>query len=356
MARSLPARTRVRQPAVPPTQLGALRITLDRLLADLRLVKNPVDDLSTLIRAVKTPLTLPKTVATKLKDLRTLLQVVNTVAAAASWLPAPAGPAAKAVTTGLRIFLGPPKPGALAEMIELAHALDRALAPARAAIEKAEKPVGKAAAGLGKAEHTLVVLADLTARLIARHGASPPAAIEACAARLEAALAPIAQAIEALKREVASGVRALTDALRALLPALEAFSGVASALQSALAKLAPLRDGLLKLKSALGAVERVRRMGERVVKQVLKSLGLDVNKIERWMNGIVQQINPFKPVRQAFARLVATLQRAIAGLPGVDALLALINSIQALADRLQAALDDFLASQCGKVFADGGAR
>jgi hypothetical protein len=365
MTRAAPARTRARRRTRParrplrsaaPTQLAALKGTLDQLLADLRLVKAPVDDLCGLIRAVKQPLTLPKTAAAKLTDLRTLLQVVNTVASAASWLPAPAGPAAKAVATSLRIPLGPPKPGALGEMIELANALDKALAPARTTIEKAEKPANKAAAGLAKVERTLVALAEITARLIARHGANPPAEIEACAARLEAVLAPIAQAIATLKREVAAGVKALADALRALLPALQAFAGVVRTLQSVLDKLAPLRDALLKLKGALSVVERVRRWGEAVVKRVLKSLGLDVDKIERWMNGILAQLNPFKALKQAFARLVASVQRALANLPGIAALLKLLDSLQALADRLQAALDDFLASQCGKLFAGGTAR
>ena len=299
-----------------PTQLAALNATLDQLIVDLRLVQAPVDDLCGLIRAVKKPLTLPKTVAGKLKDLRTLLQVVNTVAAAASWLPAPAGAAAKAVTTGTKIFLGPPARGGLAEMIDLANELDRALAPARTAIEKAEKPANKVAATLGKIEQTLVVLADVTTRLIARHGANPPAEIEACAARLEAALAPIAQAIEGLKREASARVKLLADALHALVGVLEPFSGVVEALQSALEKLVPLRDALLKLKQALSVVERVRRWGERAVKRALKLLGLDVDKIERWMNGILQQINPFKPLKQAFAKLVASVQRALANLPG----------------------------------------
>ncbi|HTO46261.1 MAG TPA: hypothetical protein VML91_01360 [Burkholderiales bacterium] len=363
MAKAL-ARRRARRPSPPrrplrattSTQLAALKITLDQLLADLRLVKAPVDDLCGLIGTVKKPLTLPKTVAGELKDLRTLLQVVNTVASAASWLPAPAGPAAKAVTTGLKVFLGPPAPGALSEMIGLANELDQAFAPVRAAIEKAEKPANKVAVNLAKVEQALVVLADITARLIARHGENPPAAIEACAARLEAALAPIAQAIATLKREVAARVKVLANALRVLVRALEPFSGVVQKLQSALAKLAPLRDALLRLKQALSVVERVRRWGESVVKRVLKSLGLDVNKIERWMDGILQQINPFKPLKQAFAKLVASVKSAVANLPGIDALLKLIDSIQALAERLQAALDDFLGSECGKLFAGGTAR
>lgn len=336
--------------AAAPTQLSALKLGLDRLLADLRLVKGPVDDLCRLIAAVKKPLTLPATLATNLTDLRTLLQVVSTVASSASWLPAPAGPAAKAVTTGLKLFLGPPKPGALTEMINTAHAVDQALEPARKTIERIEQPAKKVAAGLSKVDTTLVALAEMTDRLIARHGANPPAEIEACAARLNGVLAPIAQAIETLKREVAAGIKALADALRALLPALQAFSRAVQALQAALRKLNPLRDALSKLKQALSVVERVRKLGEAAVKALLKKLGLDVNKIERWMNGILQQINPFKPLKQAFARLVAALQRAIANLPGVDALLRMIGSIQALADQLQAALDDFLASQCGKLF------
>ena len=365
MTRAAPAHARARRRTGParrplrtaaPTQLAALKGTLDQLLADVRQVKAPVDDLCGLIRAAKQPLTLPKTAAAKLKDLRTLLQVVNTVAGAASWLPAPAGPAARAVTNGLKIFLGPPKPGALGEMIDLANALDRALARPRTMIEKAEKPANKVAAGLAKVEQTLVALAEMTARLIARHGPNPPAEIEACAARLEAVLAPLAQAIATLKREAAAGIKVLADALRALLPALQAFAGVVQGLQSALARLAPLRDALLKLKQALSVVERVRRWGEAVVKRVLKSLGLDVDKVERWMNGILAQINPFRPLKQAFARLVAAVQRALANLPGVDALLKLMDSIQALADRLQGALDDFLASQCGKLFAGGTAR
>ena len=364
MARTDSARTRAprlaaaRRPlrAAASTQLAALKITLDQLLADLRLVKTPVDDLCGLIRAVKKPLMLPKTVAGKLKDLRTLLQVVNTVAAAASWLPAPAGPAAKAVTTGLKIFLGPPAPGGLAEMVKLANDLDRALATPRTVIERAEKPANRLAATLAKAEQTLVVLADITARLIARHGTNPPAEIEACAARLEAALAPTAQAIGRLKREAAAGIKVLADALGALVGVLEPFSGVVQTLQSALEKLEPLRDALLKLKQALSVVERVRRWGENAVKQALKSLGLDVDKIERWMNGILQQINPFKPLKQAFAKLAASVQRALANLPGVDALLKLIDSIRALADQLQAALDDFLASECGNLFGASTAR
>jgi hypothetical protein len=97
-------------------------------------------------------------------------------------------------------------------------------------------------------------------------------------------------------------------------------------------------------------------MGERFVKALLKKLGLDVDKIERWMNGILAQINPFKSLKQALARLVASLQRAIAGLPGVDALLRMIDSIQQLAYRLQAALEDFLASRCGKAFGAAAAR
>jgi hypothetical protein len=141
-----------------------------------------------------------------------------------------------------------------------------------------------------------------------------------------------------------------------LLPALRVFAGVVQTLQSALDKVAPLRDALLKLKAALSVVERVRKWGEAVVKRVLKALGLDVDEIERWMNGILAQINPFKPLKQAFARLVAAVQRALASFPGVDALLRLMDSIQALADRLQAALDDFLAGQCGKLFAGGAAR
>lgn len=352
---SAPARRRPLQ-AAAPTQLSALKLSLDQLLADLRLVKDPVDDLCRLIAAVKKPLTLPATLETNLRDLRTLLQIVNAVASSASWLPAPAGPAAKAVATGLKLFLGPPKPGALTEMIDTAHAVDRALEPARKMIQKIEKPAGKAAAGLGKVDATLVALAEMTDRLIVRHGASPPAEIEACAAQLNGVLAPIAQAIETLKREVAAGIKALADALRALLPALQAFSSAVQALQTALGKLRPFRDALQKLKQALSAVERVRKWGERAVKALLKKLGLDVNKIERWMNGILQQINPFKSLKQSLARLVASLQRAIASLPGIDALLRMIDSIQALADQLQAALDDFLASQCGRLFSGGAAR
>lgn len=348
-----PGASRGRRLRAAPSQLAALKQSLGGLLADLRLVKDPVDDLCRLIKAVKKPLTFPRTVETHLKDLRTLLQIVNTVAAAASWLPAPAGPAARAVTNGLKLFLGPPKPGALKEMIDAAHAVDQALAPARKTIEKIEKPANQLASGLGNAEHGLVVLAEIIDRLIARHGANPPADIEACAARLNGALAPIARTLADLKRKAAAEIKALADALRALLPALEAFSSVVQALQSALARLAPLRDALLRLKAALRVVERLRRFGERVVKAVLRKLGLDVGKIERWMNGILQQINPFKSLKAMLARLVANLQRAIARLPGVDALLRLIDSVRALADRLEAALEDFLASQCGRIF--GGA-
>lgn len=342
--------------AVAPTQLSALKLSLDRLLADVRLVKDPIDDLCRLIGAVKKPLTLPKTLETKLKDLRTLLQVVNSVASAASWLPAPAGPAARSVTTGLKLFLGPPRPGALTEMIDAAHAADQALAPARATIEKLEKPANKLAAGLGKVEGALVVLEEVTDRLISRHGANPPADIEACAARLNGVLVPIAEALDVAKREVATGIKALADALRALIPPLAAFSGAVTALQSALQKLAPLRAALLKLKDALTVVEKVRRLGERVVKALLRKLGLDVDKIERWMNGILQRINPFKSLKKTLADLAARLRRAIAGLPGVDALLRMIDSLQALADRLEAALEDFLASQCGKLFSAGAIR
>ena len=260
------------------------------------------------------------------------------------------------MTTGLKLFLGPPKPGALTEMIDAAHAADQALAPARATIEQLEKPANGLAAGLGKAADALVVLAEVTDRLISRHGANPPADIEACAARLNGVLAPIAQALDAAKREVATGIEALADALRALIPALEAFSGAVTALQSALDKLAPLRSALLKLKNALKVVEKVRRLGERAVKALLRKLGLDVDKIERWMNGILQQINPFKSLKKALADLLARLRRAIAGLPGVDALLRMIDSLQALADRLEAALEDFLASQCGKLFSAGAVR
>ena len=120
--------------------------------------------------------------------------------------------------------------------------------------------------------------------------------------------------------------------------------------RSAQTALALIRDALLKLKRALSVVERVRRWGERAVKRALKLLGLDVDKIERWMNGILQQINPFKPLKQAFAKLVTSVQRALANLPGVDALLKVIDSFQALADRLQATLDDFLAGKCGNLF------
>ena len=341
--------------ALAPTQLSALKQSLGEILADLRLVKGPVDDLCRLIAAVKKPLTVPKTLEKNLKELRTLLQVVNTVASAASWLPAPAGPAAKSVTTSLKLFLGPPKPGALQEMIDAAHAVDQALAPARKTIEKIENPAKKLAAGLGKVEHWLVALAEITDRLIARHGANPPADIEACAARLNGVLAPIARSLATMKREAAARIKALVDALDALVPALEAFSKVVQALQSALDKLAPLRDALQKLKQALSVVEKVRKFGEKAVKALLKKLGLDVDKIERWMNGILQQINPFKSLKAALAKLVSNLQRAIAKLPGVDALLKLIGSVQALADRLEAAFEDFLASQCGKVFGGSGA-
>jgi hypothetical protein len=351
--RTRPGRGR-RLSAAGPTQLSALKLNLDQLLRDLRLVKDPVDDLCRLIGAVKQPLTLPKTLETNLRDLRTLLQVVNSVASAASWLPAPAGPAARSLTTGLKLFLGPPKPGALTEMIDAAHAVDQALAPARKTIEKIEKPANKLAAGLGKVEHPLVLLAEITGRLIARHGANPPADIEACAARLNGALAPIARALEALKGDVATGIKTLADALRAVLPALEAFSGVVQALQAALGRLTPFRDALLRLKAALRAVDRVRRWGEGVVKALLKKLGLDVNKIERWMNGILQQLNPFRSLKKTLDGLVASLRRAIANLPVADALLKMIGSLQALADELEAALEDFLASQCGKVFGGAG--
>jgi len=50
------------------------------------------------------------------------------------------------------------------------------------------------------------------------------------------------------------------------------------------------------------------------------------------------------------------LRRAIANLPVVDTLLRMIGSIQELADKLEAALVDFLASQCGTVFGGGSAR
>jgi len=258
------------------------------------------------------------------------------------------------VTTGLKLFLGPPKPGALTEMIDTAHSVDEALARARKLIEKIEKPVNKLSTGLGQVEHPLVVLAEVTDRLIARHGANPPASIEACAARLNGVLGPIARALDTLQGEIAVRVKALADALGALLPALEAFSGAVQALRSALDKLTPLRDALLRLRSALRAVEWAKGLGERFVKAQLKKLGFDVDKIERWMNGILQQINPFKPLQKTLAGLVAKLRRAIATLPGVDALLKTIAAVQALADKMEAALEDFLASQCGKVFSGGG--
>jgi hypothetical protein len=336
-----------------PTQLASLKGTLGQLLADLRLVKGPVDDLCKLIGAVKKPLTLPGTLETLLKELRTGLQVINSAASAASWLPAPAGPAAKATTNGLKPLLGPPKPGAVKEMIDTTHAVDQALAPARKAIAKIERPTGRLATALDKTEHRLTVLAELTDRLIARHGANPPAEIEACAARLEGVLAPIARALAILKREVASEVKAFADALRALLPALQAFSSVIRTVQTALKKLKPLRDALQKLKGTLNVVDKARKWGERVVKTLLKKLGLDVGKIERWMNGLLRQINPFKSLKKTLAGLVANLRRQIAKLPAVDTLLGIIGSVQALADKLEAALEDFLASQCGKAF--GGA-
>ena len=350
----LPGRARgVR--AAAPTQLSALKLTLAQLLADLRLVKDPVDELCRLIGAVKKPLTFPGTLETLLKELRTLLQVINSAASAAAWLPAPAGPAARALTNGIKPLLGPPAPGAVKEMIDTAHAVDQALAPARKAIEKVEKPANKLATGLGKGEHQLTVLAEMTDRLIARHGANPPADIEACAARLNGVLAPIASTLATLKREIAAEVKALADALRALLPALQAFSSVIQTVQTALAKLKPLRDVLQKLRGALKVVDRIRRWGERVVKAVLKKLGLDVSKIQRWMNGLLQQLNPFKSLKKTLAGLLANLRRALAKLPGVDALLRLIASVQALADRLEAALEDFLASECGKIFGGGTA-
>jgi hypothetical protein len=193
--------------AAAPTQLSALRLSLDQLLADLRLVKDPVDDLCRLIAAVKKPLTLPATLETNLTDLRTLLQVVNTVASSASWLPAPAGPAAKAVTTGLKLFLGPPKPGALTEMINTARAVDEALEPARKTIGK-DRAAGQQggrrtrqgrhhARGAGRDDGST----DRTSR-------RESACRDRGGARLNGVLAPIAQAIETLKREVAVGVQA----------------------------------------------------------------------------------------------------------------------------------------------------
>jgi hypothetical protein len=106
------------------------------------------------------------------------------------------------------------------------------------------------------------------------------------------------------------------------------------------------------MRKLVDTLEPWRKRAEWLLKKVLggilKALGISLAKIEAFFNGIISALNPLKPIEKALAELKAKLQAQVAKVLealGIDALLA---RLEAMANTLVSALDDFLHSACAK--------
>jgi hypothetical protein len=343
--------------AATPSELQSLKDNLTAIEGKVAALGKPVHGLSDLITKVKAPLALPQTIMRRLDDTTTAMKGLRLLATALSWVPGPIGTGAKAADKALKPFVAkPPAPkGYLGNARDIVADIDKTLKPARDAIEKIEKPVGKGVTATDAIDGKIVSLIAMADRLIAHYGAAPPAGIEACAKKLNGPLTVFLAQIEKAEAELGKGLATLNALLGALLAALTPLLDVAARLQKALGVFdsKAFRAVWSQVAKLVNALEPYRRKAAIILKavigKILKKIGIDARKVEKFFNGIVASINPLKPIQAVLAKLKAQLAAQVAKLIAAAGIAEKLAQLEALQKRLEKLLGTFLDGECRKV-------
>ncbi|MFQ5545678.1 MAG: hypothetical protein ACE5FE_06855 [Acidiferrobacterales bacterium] len=338
-----------RQKKRSPTQLEILRKNIAQLQADVGAVQNPVDQTKEIIHDVKAPLLVPKKVGKALGNLRTVLRLVRAVARAASFIPGPAGRAAKVLDKGLNPLLGPPAPGAVKESQDAAKKIDNALGPARKKIETLEKPVNKASDELATIQHRLKVLREIDEKLIKRYGNNPPPDVEGCVKKINDALAQVMTPMARIKRWLGNRLSQVASALGTLARYLATLGKIAGTINRVLGYLNKVTPYLNRLKPILKKLEWAYRKAKWLFKQLLKKFGINLGKIEKFFNDLINRINPLKGVMRQLKQLVDQIRRAVSNIPEVTALAKILKELQGLSALLDREIEKIFRSACRNV-------
>lgn len=333
-----------------------MRDHLGVIAARLVALVTPLHRARDLIGAVKQPLSLPPTIIRRLDDATTILKTLRLVATGLSWVPGPIGAGASAAARAIGPFVAAPPPprGILGNARAVVAEIETMVKPARIALEKLEKLLGKVTGALDTAHARILALIALADALLAKYGASPPPGIEACCARLNITLAAFLDQLAGIEQALAAALERLRGVLATLQGALAPLTRVAEQLDALLRAFAakPFQAVLQVMRKLVETLEPWRRRAEWLLRKVLggilKALGINLAAIERFFDGIINALNPLKPIEKALADLKAKLKAQLEALLRALGVTDLLDTLEALTGRLLGELDAFLKSACAR--------
>jgi hypothetical protein len=350
-----PMRIQRRSPSragAAPSQLVALRDNIKAIDAHVTSIQRPVHAVQDLIGQVKAPLAFPGALHQDLTDLQRLLASLRTVVTPLSILPAPIGPASRALKQALEVLVGPPGSGSIGRTRDLAGQIDKALKPLRDLVTKIETPVKKTAETIDAMEGTIAYLRDMVAGVIARYGVQPPEDVEACAAKLNEPIARLRAALDEVASSMAELFSSLEAALRSALAVLRPLSAAIDAVRRVLDVFrGKAMQAIIKVMTRFSnAIKPYVNKAELIVKiaisRILKKLGIDANKLAAQIRRMIDALNPMKPIERAIANALAAIRQFVAKLVDASGITKLLEQLADLKRQLAQILEAFLRSPC----------
>jgi hypothetical protein len=352
--RRSPSRARESQ-----SQLVALRDNIKAIDAHITSIQRPVHAVQDLIGQVKAPLAFPGALQQDLTDLNRLLASLRTVVTPLSILPAPIGPASRALKQALEVLAGPPQSGSIGRMRDLAGQIDKALKPLRDLVTKIETPIKNTAETIDAMEGTVAYLRDMVAGVIARYGVQPPDDVEACAAKLNEPIARLRVVLDQAAATMAKYFAAIEDALRSALAVLRPVGAVVAAVRKVLDVFrGKAMQAIIKVMTRFSnAIKPYVNKAEFIVKmainRILKKLGIDATKLAAQIRKVIDALNPMKPIERAVSNALAAIRAFVAKLVDASGITKLLEQLADLRRALAQTLEAFLRSQCKAVLDPG---
>jgi ElaB/YqjD/DUF883 family membrane-anchored ribosome-binding protein len=332
------------------TQLSVLHQNLKEISDGIGQIEYPVAQLDQLLKDLEDALELPGKINSDLKFIRETLVVLEDLAEAVEWMPEIGG-AAKGVATVLKpLVKSPPPAGAIGEMRATLDDVDTVLKPVRNDLKKIKTPVDKTKGAIdkvhGKVNLVLVGVEDL----MKRYGNQPPPGVEDCARQLNAGIAEIAEVFDDAKDDVVRKMQGFLTALGAVESEFHRIEGYIHTIQGIIDHLnsSAYRNAIAELDKL---ENKAKHMAKWIFKKIMGTLGINLVKLERFLNNIEGRIDAF--VHQAIDTVLQRMKSALASqverIPGVDGLEADVAKIEAALDQARTKFDDMLGSECAKV-------
>ncbi len=349
--------SRGRAPAGKTTQqqnqLKLLESNNAELRGDLQALKAPADKAHMAIEKVKAPLLLPGKIKGKVKRVKTIAKGLDSLARLVSLVPGPIGVGAKGLHRALVPLLGKRgAPGVLDRIISALGRVERAVKPVVTKLNQAEKPIDAARDDLADLLVHVGRLEAIAASVRGHYGATPPEEVQACLGKLNQGLAPVVTPMRALRKRAEGPLGELNRALDDLAAALKPLNDIARDVDRALARLESkaVREMSKVLNRIAKAVKPILDLVDWVIEntigRLLKLLKVNLGAIDRFFRNLVAVLNPFKGLQRRIDRITRDLQKRVAALPAVAALVRALAALPELERQLDREIEKALRGAC----------